>query len=216
MSGQWALAITSGSALVVSLLSLWKISLAAFKLKVAYGSPTFTLYKMNPEVSGGQTPWWIPSIDMSFTFYNTGKRSGEVIDLRLVGQLNTHKIRKKFVFYAKWVADYQKFLQNRGDRVALVESSIIRDWYPLILSGDTRESFHIIFEGWRWDKIFTGDLILTLQIFSSEKNVWVNYEDYKHLITEHMYEETSTYTLWNKRFEKTRTKLDQQWDNNQQ
>ncbi len=168
---------------------------------------------MSPEVSGGQKPWWIPSIDMSFTFYNTGKRSGEVADLRLAGTLKTKDSEKKFFFYAKWIVDFQKFQQDRGDRVALIESSIERDWYPLILSGDTQESLHIIFEGWRWSNRFTGDLNLTLQIFSSEKNTWIDYEEYKHTITEHMYEETSTYTLWNKKFEKTRAGLNQQWDN---
>ncbi len=213
MSSQWAVALTSASALVVSLLSLWKITLAAFRLKVAYNSPTFTIYKMNPEVSGGHKFWWIPSVDMSFTFYNTGKRPGEVTDIRLVGKLKTLDAKKTFIFYAKWVADFQKFQQNRGDRVALIESAIKRDWYPLILSGNAQESLHILFEGWRWDKKFTGTLSLTLQVFSSEKDVWITYEEYRHIITEHMYNETSTYTLWNKRFEKTRGGPNQQWEN---
>jgi hypothetical protein len=213
MSGQWAVAVTSASALAVSLFSLWKITLAPFKLKVAYNSPTFTIYKMTPEVSGGQKPWWIPSVDMSFTFYNTGKRPGEVTDIRLMGKLKTLDAERTFIFYAKWIVDFQKFQQNRGDRVALIESAIERDWYPLILAGNAQESLHILLEGWRWDKKFTGTLKLILQVFSSEKNVWVTYEEYQHLITEHMYDETSTYTLWNKRFEKTRGGLNQPWEN---
>ena len=212
MSSEWAVAVTSASALAVSLFSLWKITLAAFKLKVSYSSPTFSLYKMKPEVSGGQKPWWIPSIDMTFTFHNTGKRSGEVTDLRLVGLLKTPDAEKTFVFYAKWVVDFQRFQQKRGDRLGLMES-IERDWYPLLLSRDTQKSLHIILEGWRWDKTYTGSLSLKLQIFSSEKDAWVDYEEYTHVITDHMYGATSTYTLSNKRFEKTRAGLYQQWDN---
>lgn len=212
MSSQWALAITSASALAVSLLSLWKISLAAFKLKVAYGSPTFTLYRMEPEVSGGKKPWWIPSIDMSFTFYNTGKRSGEVTDLRLIGTLNVSGVEKKFVFYAKWIVNYRVLQQKRGDRLGLMES-VESEWYPLIMSGDSQKSLHIIFEGWRWDGVLTGPLSLKLQVFSSEKESWIDYEQYKHILTTHMFEETSTYTLWNRRFEKTRAGADKQWDN---
>jgi len=60
VSGQWAVAITSASAFVVSLFSLWKIYLAAFKLKVSYSSPSFSLYRMEPEVSGGQIPGGYP------------------------------------------------------------------------------------------------------------------------------------------------------------
>jgi hypothetical protein len=214
LSGQWAVAITSASAFVVSLFSLWKIYLAAFKLKVSYSSPSFSLYRMDPEVSGGQMPWWIPSIDMTFTFYNTGKRSGEVIDVRIVGALKTSKDadERKFIFYAKWVVDYKKLQQKRGDRLGLTDS-VETDWYPLILSGDSQKTVHIILEGWRWDKKPTGVLTLKLQIYSTDKDAWVDYDEYTRIIAEHMYESTSIYTLLNKQLEKTRTNLTQQWAN---
>ncbi len=205
---EWAAVITGASALAVSLFSLWKVKLAPFKLKATYSSPTFSLYRMEPQVSGGEKSWWIPSIDLTFTFSNIGRRLGEVTDIRLVGSLS----EKEFVFYAKWVVDFQKFQQRRGDRFGLTES-VLRDWYPLILSSHSQKSLHIIFEGWRWDSAYTGPLKLGLQVYSSDMDSWVEYEQYSIDLKKHMYKATSTFTLWNKRLEKTREGIEHQWDN---
>lgn len=206
------LVITSILALAVSLLSLWKSTLSPFKLEVSYSSPTFTLYRISPEMSGRRRTWWVPSIDMGFTFYNLGKRGGEVTDVRLEGKLRSEEADKTFVFYARWIVDFRKFQQNRGDRLKWVESSIERDWYPLILAGDEHETLHVIFEGFRWDRKYTGKLDLSLQIFSSKKAEWVEYEKLEHSITENMYDATATYRLSGQKLGKTRTKLSEQWD----
>lgn len=207
------LVIVSILALAVSLLSLWKSTLSPFKLKVSYDSPTFTLYKISPEMSGRKKTWWVPSIDMDFTFYNLGKRGGEVTDIRLEGKLRSKEAERRFVFYAKWIVSFKKFQQNRDERLKWVESSIERDWYPLILTGDEQKTFHVIFEGFRWDRKYTGNLDLSLQIFSSKKDEWMEYEKFEHSITENMYNATSPIRLSSKKLGKTRAGLLEQWDN---
>jgi hypothetical protein len=75
MEFQFVSIAVSMLALTVSLVSLWKSTLAPFKLKLNYGPLRFALYKIMPRMSGGKATWWIPSIDMGFTFHNLGKCS---------------------------------------------------------------------------------------------------------------------------------------------
>ncbi len=58
---------------------------------------------------------------MDFTFYNLGKRGGEVSDIRFVGLLEAENSRI-YVFYARWVVDFKSFQQNRD--AGLDESSL--------------------------------------------------------------------------------------------
>jgi hypothetical protein len=207
------LVITSSLALMVSLVSLWKSTLAPFRLKVSYDSPTFTLYRISPDASGGKNLWWLPSLNMDYTFYNLGRREGEVKDIRLVGLLSSNEgIERKFAFYAKWVVDFKKFWQHRDDRLKWAISAVERVWHPLILAGNEQKSLHIIFEGFRWDKKHLGPLRLSLQIFSSEKSEWITLEEFIHQLDETMYAETSAYNLQSKKLSETRGDLAKQWD----
>lgn len=164
-------------------------------------------------MSGGKKTWWIPSIDMGFTFYNLGKCSGEVSDIRIIGNLKSRNDEKKYGFYAKWIVAYPKFEPIRQNRFEWIESSVIRDWYPLILTGDEQKSLHIIFEGWRWDEKYTGDLSLSLQVFSSEKEKWIEYDKYSLIITKDMYEKGETHTLQNPKLQEIRGNLFEEWCN---
>lgn len=213
MSAQLGLVIISSLAFIVSLISLWRSYLAPFHLKVSYNSPTFTLHKISPDISSGKKIWWIPSIDINFSFFNLGKRAGEIIDIRFSGNLRTEETDKTFDFYAKWIVDFREFQQNRDSRLNWLETSIIRDYYPLILLGDEQKSFHIVFEGFRWDKKYTGNLMLSLELFSSEKSDWVEYENFELQITPTMFDETLTIGLSNEKMEKTRKDFYKHWDN---
>ena len=206
--------VLSISALIVSLVSLWKTSLTPFKVKVCYSDLTFCLYKITPKMSGGKKIWWIPSIDIGFSFHNLGKSSGEVTDIRVVGNLKSKDGERKCIFYAKWIVDYGKFRQNRADRFEWISSAIDRKWFPLILAGDEQKSLYIIFEGGRWDKKYTGELSLSLEVFSSEKERWVECDKYELLITDGMYEEFHSYSLENVKLEKIRERILEGWDHN--
>lgn len=210
------LVITSALAFAVSILSLWKSTLSPFKLTVSYNSPTFTIYRISPEISSGAQTWWVPSIDMGITFYNHGKRRGEITDIRFVGTLTSQDKNRQFVFYAKWVVSFPTFQRQRSNRLKWANSSIERDWYPLMLTGDTQLPLHIIFEGFRWDQRYTGSLTLSLQLFSSDKEKWTNYETFKHILTDDMYDASSTRSLWNQKLAKTRANISKQWDNTEE
>lgn len=211
MDIQWITIAISILALILSLISLWKSYLAPFKLKVAHDAPTFALYKITSEISGDfENIWWIPSFDIGFTFHNLGIRSGELTDIRLLTKLKSSDSEKKYTFYAKWIVDYAKFQQNRTDRFKWIEDSIKQDWYPLIFAGNEQKSFHIIFEGFRWDEKFTGILNIYLEIFSSQKKKWIECDRYCLTIVEDMYENKSTHTLSDSKLEKIR-KIDDDW-----
>jgi hypothetical protein len=83
----------------------------------------------------------------------------------------------------------------------------------LILAGEEQKTLHVIFEGFRWDRKYTGKLKLSLQIFSSKKSKWIEHEKFEHTITENMYDATSTYRLSSQKLGKTRAKPSEQWDN---
>lgn len=211
-------------AFVVSLISLWKSSLTPFNLKASYSSPTFVLYKITPSTSGGEKTWWIPSIDMGFTFRNLGKCCGEVTHIRMKGRLSgefpdirfvqnrvVENRQRKCNFYAKWIVDYPKFEPIRHSRFEWIASSVVRNWYPLILAGDEEKSLHIILEGGRWDEKYTGILNLTLETFSSEEEKWTECDKYEHMITKDMYEKEESYTLPHPKLRKVRGDFVEEW-----
>ena len=147
-----------------------------------------------PEASGGKDVWWLPSVNMDQTFYNLGRRDGEVTDVRFVGLLSEGGVERRFVFYAKWVVDFRLFWQDRDDRLKWTVSAVERVWHPLILSGNEQKNLHIIFEGFRWDRRHVGSLRLSFQIFSSEKSKWIELEEFFLTLEKSMYNETSAYT----------------------
>lgn len=204
MDSQWVIIGISTLALIFSLISLWKSYLAPFKLKLAHDTPTFVLYEITPKISGGEKTWWIPSIDIGFTFHNLGRNSGEVTDIRLLTKLKSKDSEKKYLFFAKWIVDYAKFQKDRTYRFKWIENSVQRDWYPLILAGNEQKSLHIIFEGDRWDEKLTGTLILCLEIFSSGEKKWVECDRYYHKITEDTYKARAAYTLFDSKLAEIR------------
>lgn len=175
-------------------------------------------------MSGGKKTWWIPSFDMSFTFHNLGKCCGEVTDVRIKGSLSgeipdirivqNQKLRnhqRKCTFYPKWIIDYPKFEPIRQSRFEWIASSVIRDWYPLILAGDEEKSLHIVLESGRWDEKYTGTLNLSLEIFSSKEEKWIEYDKYEHLVTKDMYEKEETHILSNPKLRKIRGDFLEEW-----
>jgi hypothetical protein len=129
--------LISGFALLVSVFSLWINSLAPFSPRVSHDAPTFALYRIPPQVSGDKTQriWWIPSFDLAFSFYNAGRRSGEIRDVRLVADLVEHMNTRRFYFYPKWIVDYPEFQRRHSERFDWIEQAVVRDWYPFILGG---------------------------------------------------------------------------------
>lgn len=190
--------ILSVIALTISLLSLWYGHMAPYKLKACFDSPTFSIYTITPKMSGGSSTWWIPSIDVGFTFQNLGKKVGEIKDIRLRAILKTNQFEKKYVFYAKWIVDYVSFNKHHINRFSWIENSIQRDWYPLILMGNEQKSVHIIFEGGRLDRRMKGNMRFSLEIYSSENNEWIQLNKYQHLLTSDQFSENSTHTFSDK------------------
>jgi hypothetical protein len=193
-------------ALVVSLVSLWRSFLSPFKLKVSFDAPTFTLYKITPKMSGGTSTWWIPSFDMGFTFYNIGSQVGEITDIRLSAALKNEKgeIEKVYPFFATWVVDYPTFNRDAPDRFKWLDTSMVREWYPMFLTGNSQQAIHLVLESDRWEKRFVGTFELTLEIFTSENKAWTTHATYRFPIFPDYFDSRSTHTVANPKLSEIR------------
>jgi len=198
--------IISGVALLVSFIALWINSLSPFKLKILHDSPTFTLYKITPSISGpkeGKT-WWIPSFDVGISFQNVGRISGEILDARIVAEFKAHRSNRKYVFYPKWIVDYSAFQKDRAERFQWLKKAVIRDWYPIVLKGQSDVNLHLILESNRWDQNENGKMSYCLEVISSKKKKWIEYGRYSLSITEDMFDDKSCYTSFDNKIEELR------------
>jgi hypothetical protein len=183
--------IFSGVALIISTLSLWVNHLSPFDLKITHDTPTFQLYEIPPNVSGdekGRT-WWIPSFDMGITFYNNGKRAGQVNDIRIIVNYTDSKTKhsETIYFYPKWIVDYSSFQRLRRDRYKWLEGSIIREWFPITVKGNDESYLHVILEADRWETKRKGEISLAFQVHSSQHKEWKTCADYTLSISEQMF-----------------------------
>jgi hypothetical protein len=190
----------SSLAILISILSVWINALKPFKLKLFNDAPTFSLYKITPEISGSESgkTWWIPSFDIGFSLNNLGKQSGIVHDIRLICTQQGLQSKKEFHFYPKWLVDYSKFKKNHINRFTWIDDSVIRDWFSMILPASSSNSVHLILEGDRWENEFEGRFEVTLEIYTSKKNKWIKLSDYEWHVSKDMFKEKSSYTLYDK------------------
>ncbi len=198
--------VVSALAFTVSVASLWINNLKPFKLKATHDTPTFILYKITPEMSGNEEKltWWIPSFDIGVSFYNNGRRPGEVLDIRIVAEVVEHTKSRKFIFYPKWVVDYNLFNQNNTERFIWIETAVQREWYPIILGPYSEKSLHIVLEGDRRDNKELGIMKFSFEIYASDKNQWLESADYTLRLSEDMFESKSSHTAFDKRLDKIR------------
>jgi hypothetical protein len=190
--------ILSSLALVISVLSVWINYLKPFKLKVFNDAPTFSLYKITPNISGSETgkTWWIPSFNIGFSFNNLGKQSGILHDIRLVCTQNESQTKKEIKFYPKWIVNYSVFQKFNTERFTWIDEAVNKDWYSMILPSNSSKDIHVILEGDRWDHKFTGRFKITLEIYTSKKNEWIKLSEYDWNVDDDMFENKSTYTLY--------------------
>jgi hypothetical protein len=185
-SGLFSVAI-SLVALFISAFTLWKSYLTPFRLEISYTDPTFCLYKIKPDKIH---MWWIPSFDLSMSFYNKGQKTGKVLDIRILANFKS----RSETFSAKWIVRYSKFFRDHHERSAWLDSSIERDWHPLILPPNRTVHIHLILEGFRWDAKEEGVMEYRLEILSSESKRWKDCAHYHQLITADLYDTQSTST----------------------
>jgi hypothetical protein len=206
MSGAEIAALSvSMLALTISLITLWSEHLSPFKLRILCDSPSLTLYKITPPISGdkeGKT-WWIPSIDLGVSFYNIGVRPGEVLDLRIVGELRSEGQSELFYFYPKWIVDSASFQSNHLRRFEWLNSAVLRDWYPLLLRGREEEHLHVILECDRWEQEGTGDLSLKVEVLSS-KTKWDTHREYSLFLDSGMFLGEMRRMAWDPKVAKAR------------
>ncbi len=196
----------SAIALIVSTISLWVNSLTPFSLSVTHDTPTLAIYEITPSMFGSESgkTWWIPSFNIGFSFLNTGKRPGKILDIRIVADLAEPRSHKRYVFYPKWLVDYSRFQKDRTKRFQWIHEAVLRDLYSLSLGGQKDAHIHLILEAERWNEKFQGEMRCRLQIMSSQKREWVDLGEYNLPITEKMFEEKSSYSPYDRKREEIR------------
>jgi hypothetical protein len=198
--------LISGLALLISILSLYINSLSPFRLRISHDAPTFTIYTITPQISGNteNQTWWIPSFDLGISFYNSGRVSGEVLDIRIVGEFKSHRSSSKYTFFPKWVVNYPDFKGCRGDRMKWIDKSVIKEWYPLLIKGQSDVVLHLILESDRWDQKQYGEMTFDIEVISSKNRKWENHGSYSMQIIEYMYAIPQSHTVYDKRIEELR------------
>jgi hypothetical protein len=188
--------IISLGALIISFLSLWINSLTPFRLRVMNDPPTFSVYKVPPQISGdreGKT-WWIPSFDVGISFFNLGRRPGVVKDVRLVAVFKGYRTNKKYVFYPNWIVDYPKFCETKPDRFKWIDKAVVREWYPILLGSQKESHVHLILESDRWDQKESGSFEISFEVATGKK--WRVYQKYSLHFDDSIFETNETYTAY--------------------
>lgn len=174
--------LVSSISLLISFYTLWKIHLSPFKLLISFGDPTLRTYKITPQISGGKSTWFIPSIDIPFTFINTGAKSGKVINLRMKFFSKKRGINRtsqyEEIFEARWCVKYSDYNSKHNDRFLWLKESIENEWYPFYVLKDKPENKHIILESSRWDKFPKGNFNICLELLTEESNTWKKLKNY--------------------------------------
>ena len=169
--------------LCVSLYSLWKIHLSSFKLLISFGDPKLKAYKITPQISGGKGVWYIPSIDIPFTFINTGAKPGKVTNLRIIFSKTSKGINKtskyEETFEARWCVHYEDYNKKRHERFMWLSESIEHEWYPFFVQPKESLTKHVILESSRWDEFPKGNFQIKLEIMSDESDEWKELEKYE-------------------------------------
>jgi hypothetical protein len=195
--------VISGAAFVASAISLWVNSVMPFRLRVSHDAPTFSLYKITPEISGdeeGRT-WWIPSFDLGISFYNTGRLPGEILDLRIVAKFKGHRTTRRYVFYPKWIVNYPQFQELHAERFEWINKAVVREWYSFLLKGQSEKELHVVLETDRWEQRETGSMHLCLQYIASAKREWMTAAEYEFHVSDDMFDEKATYTAHDEKVE---------------
>lgn len=178
--------IISIVAIAVSLYTLWANLLIPFRLKVLHGPLTLTFY----HVDDGVDSWWVPSIDIGFSFHNKGAISGQILDVRIILEIDG----QEYVFYPMWIVDYPKYQEQRGNRAEWISKATIRRWYPLLLRGKTSVDMHLVLESEAWCQAILGNGIFKLQVAQSNRRLrskWRDCGEYSMELIQRMYDERS-------------------------
>lgn len=143
--------------------------------------------------------FWIPTFDFGLSFHNTGQRTGKVIDVRLRCKDKSTGVPKDFSFYAMWVVKYTLFEADRSDRLKWINTSVIREWYPLILSGREAQQIHLVLDAeideLAWHSKDERYLDLALEVLSSDSSEWKYVDSYSIAVDVGMYTERGSFSL---------------------
>ena len=196
--------IISSAALFVSLLTLFFNRLLPFNPRVINSTPTFSLYKITPKISGDKGTWWIPSFNVGIALYNLGRLSGKILDFRIIAKVKEQENELVYYFYPKWTVDYSKFQELNTKRLEWISKAVKKEWFPILLFGDKEINEHIILESSRWEKPFNGEISLLFEYISSKNEKWTEINNYTLIISDDMFEAQSTYSPFDKNIEKYR------------
>ena len=205
------------TAFIISVFSLWKTHLSPFNLVISSEQPSLTLYKLGDK--DGKTifldekkydgkdwgeqqlnalkyekkfdrVYWIPSIAISISFYNSGKKSGNILNVRSVLTLNRIEKPNKFALYPRGFVDPSKWKDITKSRIKIFDS--IKDkWSPIILPPQETKKVNLILEAHAWLEKLTGDWEIQMEVLTSEKD-WESFLNLKISLRQFVFDLSST------------------------
>jgi hypothetical protein len=162
-------------ALLVAGFALWRSDLRPFRLGILWSNPTFQVYTVRSEQAGDSPglKWYIPSFDLSVTFWNAGARPGTLEDVRLLVTLSEGGTRQHETYAARAIVDHAAFdrASDRFEMIASIESS----WYGVPVIDRTPRTVHLVLETTylRWDEERDPfDIRAELQVQTADKPGW--------------------------------------------
>jgi hypothetical protein len=159
--------LISITALVISLLAVWKTHFAPFSALAVAGRLRFRIYP----IKNGDERWFIPSLDVPVSVTNEGARPGVVKGLRLRLCFpgipipgNHESITASFEI----APENSKHIDE--DRFQWIDKIVVGAWMPFTVLPKATVTKHFVFEA-RWeDPVIQETVTCTLEV--SESGIW--------------------------------------------
>lgn len=172
LGAEWVAVGVSAVALLVSAGNTWYAHLRPFNLTLGYGTPRLNLYSHTKRggPDGHLQTRWTAIFDLGVSMSNTGKRSGEVTDvrLRLRSAGDGYEFPNETTFYPEHEVDFGMFQRYRASWEAWTRSAVTGPWQPRQLRGDDQEHIHVVLQPRiAWSKPRTGQFEILFEVRES-------------------------------------------------
>jgi hypothetical protein len=160
-------AIIALTAIIISIITLWKTHLAKFNPLITIGTCRLRIYP----IKNGNERWYLPSFDIPLSFTNQGAQTGRIEDIRIKITYPKLPISNHFeMFYPKWDVNGKEISNQRFE---WIEKSVKEDWMSFVLLSRETKNKHLIFET-RWEEpVIQGIVNCALEVkYTGTKAKW--------------------------------------------
>lgn len=164
-----ASAMIAVSAVITSLIALWKTHFARFRPICTAGDISFRVYPMRQD----EQRWFMASVYAPISIANEGARPGVILGLRISLSFPDLPIPgSREIFYPRWEVDPVKFRQIGRERFEWIDRATLGTWMPFVVLPRTTVTKHLVFET-RWEDPVVQDRVsFALEIYTDSRRHW--------------------------------------------